>query len=117
MFLDEIQQVILRLGRESIGFSKQRRFDQWRRPKAGEFMLSVGRHRGPHAFGLCLAFTFGIESTGALVSIDTMILQGMRGVERFFYSIDPIPFLTSADVVAGKYAVIENGIRMRPFLK
>ena len=80
-------------------------------------MLSVGRHRGPHAFGLCFAFTFGIESTGALVSIDTMILQGMRGVEGFFDPIDAITFLTSAYIVAGKYAVIENGIRMRSFLK
>ena len=74
MFLDEIQQVVLRFRRESIGLGEQRGLGQWRRPKARKRVLSIRSHGRPHAFGLRLAFAFGIKTTRALVSINAMVL-------------------------------------------
>ena len=58
MFLDEVQQIVMRFGRESIGFGEQRGLGRGgRRSQADQFVLRVDRHRSAHAFGLRIPFT------------------------------------------------------------
>ncbi|MNF26851.1 hypothetical protein D3C84_74950 [compost metagenome] len=57
---------------------------------------------------------FGGNRVGALVAVDPVIHQGMAGVEQVFHRIDAMAFLALHDVLLGEHQVVDDRAGVGP---
>ena len=114
VFLDEIQQIFLWLGRKGSG-------------RLGRIVVQVARQGSPQVVDLLLQMDLAIfqahlllgerSSVGALVAVDTMARERMAGIEHALDFDFAIALLAIGDEALGKDQVVDDRVGMRPGAK
>ena len=111
VLLDEVEDVLLRLARIA---------------RHGLFLvLAADARDGPPevvdlaldqflALLLPLPLLFRGNRVGPLVAVDTVVHQGVAGVEQVFHRVDPVALLALHDVLLGEHQVIDDRTGIGP---
>ena len=110
VFLDKIQEVLLRLLGKTLLFLVARLHGlRNRAPQCIEIALYVFR-----AFHLAALFLLGRDGMRPLVAVHPIVHERMAGIENFFHRLRAITFFRIADVFLGEYQIVDDGAGIRP---